>query len=42
LVGQLLRTLSGRLSDDELVLVQESEDLAQLEAAHKDAAAARH
>ncbi len=42
LVGQLLRTLSGRLSDAELVLVQESEDLAQLEAAHKDAAAARH
>ena len=30
-----------RISDDELVLVQESEDLAQLEAAHKDAAPAR-
>ena len=41
LIGQLLRTLSGRISDDELVLVQESEDLAQLEAAHKDAAPAR-
>lgn len=40
LIGQLLRTLSGRISDDELVLVQESEDLAQLEAAHKDAAPA--
>jgi TRAP-type transport system small permease protein len=32
LIGQLWRTLSGRLTDDELVMVQESEDLAKLQA----------
>ncbi len=30
LLGELWRTLSGRLRDDELVMVQESEDLANL------------
>ena len=30
LLGELWRTLSGRLRDDELVMVQESEDLAHL------------
>jgi TRAP-type C4-dicarboxylate transport system permease small subunit len=30
----LWRTLTGRLSDDELVMVQESEDVAQVEALH--------
>ena len=31
LLRDLVRTLSGQLADDELVMVQESEDLAQLE-----------
>ena len=34
LVYQLWRTASGQLGDDELVMVQESEDLAQVEALH--------
>src|SRR4249920_379908 len=34
LAHQLWRTVSGQLSDDELVMVQESEDLAQLQALH--------
>jgi hypothetical protein len=34
LAYQLWRTVTGRLSDDELVMVQESEDLAQVEALH--------
>jgi TRAP-type transport system small permease protein len=34
LAYQLWRTVSGRLGDDELVMVQESEDLAQVEALH--------
>jgi TRAP-type C4-dicarboxylate transport system permease small subunit len=34
LAYQLWRTLSGRSSDDELVMVQESEDLAQVESLH--------
>ena len=34
LAYQLWRTASGRSSDDELVMVQESEDLAQVEALH--------
>jgi TRAP-type C4-dicarboxylate transport system permease small subunit len=33
---QLLRTLSGRVSDAELVMVQESEDLAALQELHLD------
>ena len=36
LLHQLWRTLSGRVHDDELVMVQESEDLAQLQALHID------
>jgi TRAP-type transport system small permease protein len=36
LVMDLWRTLSGRLTDDQLVMVQESEDLAQVEALHID------
>lgn len=36
LLMQLWRTVTGQLRDDELVAVQESEDLAQLEASHKD------
>ncbi len=35
LVRELYRSLSGQLSDAELVMVQESEDLAQLSARHK-------
>lgn len=35
LVRELYRSLSGQLSDAELVMVQESEDLAQLSAGHK-------
>jgi TRAP-type C4-dicarboxylate transport system permease small subunit len=34
LMLQFFRTVTGQLSDDELVMVQESEDLAQLEAGH--------
>ena len=34
LAYQLWRTVSGQLHDDELVMVQESEDLAQVEALH--------
>jgi TRAP-type transport system small permease protein len=34
LLHQLYRTLSGQLGDDELVMVQESEDLAQLKTTH--------
>lgn len=36
LVWQLWRTLSGAVGDDELVLVQESEDLAQVQELHMD------
>jgi TRAP-type C4-dicarboxylate transport system permease small subunit len=36
LVRELWRTLSGRLTDADLVMVQESEDLAQVEALHID------
>jgi TRAP-type C4-dicarboxylate transport system permease small subunit len=32
LLRELWRTLSGQLRDDELVMVQESEDLAQVQA----------
>jgi TRAP-type transport system small permease protein len=39
LVRELLRTLTGRLRDDELVMVQESEDLAQVEELHLDQSA---
>ena len=35
LVRELYRTLTGQLGDDELVMVQESEDVAQLAATHK-------
>jgi TRAP-type C4-dicarboxylate transport system permease small subunit len=35
LLRELWRTLTGQLREDELVMVQESEDLAQLEATHK-------
>ena len=35
LLRDLLLTASGRLKDDELVMVQESEDLAQLDTTHK-------
>ena len=41
LLRELLRTLSGRMSDDELVMVQESEDLAQVQALHLDEPASR-
>lgn len=34
LLGQLVRTLTGQLADDELVMVQESEDLAQVQDLH--------
>ena len=34
LAYQLWRTVSGQLGDDDLVMVQESEDLAQVEALH--------
>ena len=37
LLRELWRTLSGRLADSELVMVQESEDLAGVEALHIDA-----
>jgi TRAP-type C4-dicarboxylate transport system permease small subunit len=36
LVRELWRTVSGQMHDDELVMVQESEDLAQIEALHLD------
>jgi TRAP-type C4-dicarboxylate transport system permease small subunit len=36
LLGDLWRTLSGRLTDAELVMVQESEDLAQIDELHLD------
>lgn len=36
LLRELLRTLGGRLADDELVMVKESEELAQVEALHLD------
>lgn len=36
LLRELYRTLTGQLSDAELVMVQESEDLAALEARHHD------
>ena len=35
LVRELYRTLTGQLGDDELVMVQESEDVAQLAATYK-------
>jgi TRAP-type transport system small permease protein len=34
LIGELLRAVTGRLDESELVMVQESEDLAQLQALH--------
>ena len=37
LLRELWRTVSGQLRDDELVMVQESEDLAQLQARQDDA-----
>jgi TRAP-type C4-dicarboxylate transport system permease small subunit len=36
LLGELWRTVSGQLRDDELVMVQESEDLAQINELHLD------
>lgn len=36
LARELLRTLTGQLRDDELVMVQESEDLAQVHELHLD------
>ncbi len=36
LLQDLWRTVSGQLADDELVMVRESEDLAQIEALHLD------
>ncbi|OYU91293.1 MAG: C4-dicarboxylate ABC transporter permease [Burkholderiales bacterium PBB5] len=36
LLGDLWRSLSGQLSDAELVMVQESEDLAQIDELHLD------
>jgi len=36
LLRELWRTVSGQLRDDELVMVQESEDLAQVEELHLD------
>ncbi len=36
LLNELWRTLSGQLSDQDLVMVQESEDLAQVQALHLD------
>ena len=36
LLREIWRTVSGQLRDDELVMVQESEDLAQLEELHLD------
>ena len=36
LLRDLLRTLTGQLRDEELVMVQESEDLAQVQALHID------
>ena len=38
LLRRLCRTLRGQLNDDELVMVQESEDLAGVQALHADAA----
>ncbi|HKX39801.1 MAG TPA: TRAP transporter small permease [Burkholderiaceae bacterium] len=40
LLRELARTLAGRLRDEDLVMVQESEDLASLHALHGDAAPA--
>ena len=40
LVRELFRTLTGQMRDSELVMVQESEDLAQVEALHLGAAPA--
>ena len=37
LLRELWRTVSGQMKDSELVMVQESEDLAQIEAKHRDA-----
>jgi TRAP-type C4-dicarboxylate transport system permease small subunit len=36
LLREIWRTVSGQIRDDELVMVQESEDLAQVEALHLD------
>ena len=36
LLRDLWRTLSGQLRDEDLVMVQESEDLAQVQALHID------
>jgi TRAP-type transport system small permease protein len=36
LLGQLWRTVTGRLREEDLVMVQESEDLAHLKPAHAD------
>jgi TRAP-type C4-dicarboxylate transport system permease small subunit len=36
LISELWRTLSGQLTDDELVMVQESEEMAQIEELHLD------
>jgi TRAP-type C4-dicarboxylate transport system permease small subunit len=36
LLRELWRTVSGQLSDAELVMVQESEDLAQIDELHLD------
>ena len=36
LAREIFRTVTGRLRDDELVMVQESEDLAQIEELHLD------
>ena len=36
LLREIWRTVTGQLRDDELVMVQESEDLAQLEELHLD------
>ena len=41
LLRELWRTLSGRLRDDELVMVQESEDLAHLRSDARDDGAAK-
>jgi TRAP-type C4-dicarboxylate transport system permease small subunit len=38
LLRELFRTLTGQLRDDELVMIQESEDLAALQAANKSSA----
>jgi TRAP-type C4-dicarboxylate transport system permease small subunit len=41
LIGELVRAVTGRLGDSELVMVQESEELAQLEAQHEERAGRR-